>query len=605
MLHLTIRPTTTCTPAGKVYLDAVKLRVEARILAGELTSSTGRSYINALDAFAEWVNRPPTQIPVDLRDIEARLPEDGFDPARQKSHKAYALMRRRILASVREYWGVHEKMNALREQEDEWTDLFAAMQPYTKAKSGSWAWHPMCLAAMRSFALVARAHGVQPRDLDVNKAQMLDDLYLGNKRRANRACLQRLDDIRKFPNALPLLPRNPIGFDAAYRQKIASGLPVSFENQFETWITTVTRSGWDPVEKAYSDHCAKHAHVLRSAFRCYLRIALEFDLISRNESEILPVLRSDEAIRLVAQEMFARKARTKSGGKLEVRTSRKYLRGIRQVLDAHGVDTTVLGQIIANNKDSRRGAKADKSMTKKNRAFCEALVEKLHLQRRFLFSFKQLREEAEAIMARAKIDRRQMTKNEIARVRMLGAAACFAAIEIGGAPIRVGNAMALTCMGDDAQIRIPRTSNKQIQVVIPEELTKNRAQIEFPVPQNKHGCVDTIRWYFDVIRPLFPYANGSDFLFPAVRAFGKPMDPTRFGERFSEFMRTIVDLPMTPHQMRHGQTSLLLNAHPEEIEVIAKRIDDSVDTLRRFYGWLNAMRIVERGQDLLVGLMNG
>lgn len=69
-------------------------------------------------------------------------------------------------------------------------------------------------------------------------------------------------------------------------------------------------------------------------------------------------------------------------------------------------------------------------------------------------------------------------------------------------------------------------------------------------------------------------------------------------------MRTVVDLPMTPHQMRHGQTSLLLNAHPEEIEVIAKRIDDKAETLRAFYGWLDAMRLVERGQDLLVGLMD-
>jgi site-specific recombinase XerD len=129
--------------------------------------------------------------------------------------------------------------------------------------------------------------------------------------------------------------------------------------------------------------------------------------------------------------------------------------------------------------------------------------------------------------------------------------------------------------------------------------------IEFPILKNKHGCFDTIHWYLNEIRPLFAHASESAFLFPAVRAVGKPMEPSRFGAKFSEFMRTIVDLPMTPHQMRHGQTSLLLNAHPEEIQVIAKRIDDSADTLRRYYGWLNTMRLVERGQDLLVGLMDG
>ena len=69
-------------------------------------------------------------------------------------------------------------------------------------------------------------------------------------------------------------------------------------------------------------------------------------------------------------------------------------------------------------------------------------------------------------------------------------------------------------------------------------------------------------------------------------------------------MRTYVDLPMTPHQMRHGQVSLLLNAHPEEIEVIAKRIDDKAVTMRTFYSFIKALAMVERGQDLLKGLIN-
>ena len=69
-------------------------------------------------------------------------------------------------------------------------------------------------------------------------------------------------------------------------------------------------------------------------------------------------------------------------------------------------------------------------------------------------------------------------------------------------------------------------------------------------------------------------------------------------------MRTHVGVPMTPHQMRHGQTSLLLNAHPNEVEVIAQRIGDHPDTLRRYYGWLNALKLVERGQDLLAGLID-
>jgi hypothetical protein len=40
--------------------------------------------------------------------------------------------------------------------------------------------------------------------------------------------------------------------------------------------------------------------------------------------------------------------------------------------------------------------------------------------------------------------------------------------------------MRLTLVGEDAQIRIPKTGKKEIKVLIPAELTKNGAEIEFP-----------------------------------------------------------------------------------------------------------------------------
>lgn len=153
------------------------------------------------------------------------------------------------------------------------------------------------------------------------------------------------------------------------------------------------------------------------------------------------------------------------------------------------------------------------------------------------------------------------------------------------------------------QIRIPKKGKTAIKLHIPAHLTKNKATIEFPIRSSRYGYFDTIRWYLRVIRPLFPHAATSPYLFPAVKTPGAHLNPDFFGAEFAALMRTVVNLPMTPHQMRHRQTSLLLDRHPNEIEVIAKRIDDVASTLRQFYGWLNSMKLVERGQDLLVGLM--
>ncbi|MEZ5778869.1 MAG: hypothetical protein R3E44_10965 [Paracoccaceae bacterium] len=605
MLQMTIQPAATCmTLATGPTLADVVLRVRDRILAGELTQSTGDSYIGAIRSLGERLNKPLHMIEATLENLTGLLPENGFDLLHDSSNIAYDLKRRRVMAAVKDFVGLHAAQKKLRDLRDDWNELFDVLVPLAEGKSGAWAWHPLKLAALRAFALVARAHGWQPRDLNAARAQVIDDSYGGNKRAANRTCLKRLDEIRRFPEALGLLPNEPIGFDASHRREIKSGFPVAFETMFMPWIDAITKSGWDPVSQSFSDDHVGHAHVLRAALRCYIRIALDLGRIAPDVGDILPTLACRETQRLVAGEMFARHSRTKSDGHLEKRTSRKYLKGVRQVLSHLGCDVSLLDQILANNKDARAGVTAEKRMTLKNRRFCEALVNRPDLRRRFLFSYQTLRRAAESILSRARGAGHDLTKHEMARVRMLGACACFAAIEIGGAPIRVRNAMGLTCIGDDAQIRIPGKGNKPITVHIPAELTKNDVAIEFPIRWNRHGCHDTIRWYLTEIRPLFPHTDGSIYLFPAVRAPGRPMAPGDFADTFCDLMRTVVDLPMTPHQMRHGQTSLLLNAHPEEIEVIAKRIDDKAETLRAFYGWLDAMRLVERGQDLLVGLMD-
>ncbi|TCS60190.1 hypothetical protein EDD52_1157 [Primorskyibacter sedentarius] len=613
MLDLTSHPRTSTHAAAAIgpvpavsgqpgpTLDDMHAHVAAR---RDISDKTRDRYLSAITKAGERLNKPLAVIPAELALLEERFPLDGFDPTHWSTDTAYQLFRRRLQAPLREFLGVHKKQAALRAQEDDWTILFAAIEPLSKGKVGRTArWHPMKLSMLRTFAIVARAYGWQPRDLTLAEAQRIDADFRGNKREANARALRRLDELREFPQILPLLPPHPIGFSAKRRAPLLTALHPSWEAQFLPWIEAVTRTGWDPVGKVFADDHAGHAHVLRAAFRTALRIGVEIGAIGPDQPDLKAILAEDEILCAIAGEMFARRLRTRRNGRLEPRTSRKYLKGLNQVRAHLGIDTTMMKLVLANNSVSRMGKKADRCMTPTNRKFCEGVVEKPALRRRFLGAFKELRATAQSISAQIAAEDRKPTPREIARVRMLGAAACFAAIEIGGAPIRVENAMRLTCVGEDAQIRIPESGKKPIKVLIPAELTKNKAEIAFPVRANKHGCHDTIRWYLQVIRPMFPHAATSPFLFPAIKTQGAHFNPDFFGAEFAGLMRTVVNMPMTPHQMRHGQTSLLLDRHPNEIEVIAKRIDDTLGTLRQFYGWLNSMKLVEHGQDLLVGLM--
>ena len=570
----------------------------------DLSATTCKRYLTAIAKAGERLNMPLAAIPAELALVEERFPLTGFDPMHWSTDSAYALFRRRLQAALKEFLGKHAEQARLRAMQDDWTRLFAAIAPLTEGRVGQGAkWHPMKLAALKAFALVARSYGWQPRDLDLARARQLDMLQ-GNKREANRRALDRLDELRQFPDLLAWLPPRPIGFSSQARVPRLAPLAPHWEDQVCAWVDVVTRSAWDPVTQSFTDDHEGHAHVMRSALRTMLRIALEKSLLAPDGEDLLPLLADDETICAIAGEMFARRKRSRREGHLEPRTARKYLKGLNQLRAHLGLDTSLLGQVLANNKDAREGKKADRRMTPKNRAFCESLIDKRPLRKRFLNSFQVLRAEAEALLECARLEQRALTGHERARVRMLGSCACFAAIEIGGAPIRVDNAMQLTCIGEDAQIRLPKSTKKPIKVLIPAELTKNKVEIEFPIRANAYGCHDTVRWYASVIRPLFLYAETSPYLFPAVTVPGAPLSAGYFGAEFSALMRTVVNLPMTPHQMRHGQTSLLLDRHPNEIEVIAKRIDDTPQTLRQYYGWISALKLVERGQDLLVGLMH-
>lgn len=608
MLDLTGRPaastlaitTGSAAPGGAPTLAELHAHVSART---DITGSVKTRYLGAIEEAARLLNKPLSMITAGFALVEERFARDGYDPLHWPSNDAYMLFRRRLQAPLREFLGIHAEQARLRAMEDDWSRLLAAIEPLCEGKVGHGApWHPMKLAALRSFALVARAYGWQPRDLTLAAARQIDAEFRGNKKDANRRSLRRLDELRAFPKLLPLLPARPIGFSGKDMAPERQALDPAWEAQFQLWVDAVTKSGWDPVDQVFADDHAGHAHVLRSAFRTILRVGLEIGAIAEGV-DLRTVLGDDEALCAIAGELFARRHRPKRAGRLAPRSSRKYLKGLNQVRAYLGLDTTLLAQVLANNAVAREGKKADKRMTPKNRTFCEGLVEKPVMRRRFLGSFRVLRAEAEAILDQATQEKRKLTGHERARVRLLGACACFAAIEIGGAPIRVENAMNLTCIGEDAQIRIPEKGKKKIEVLIPAELTKNEVEIAFPIRANSFGCHDTIRWYLQTIRPLFPQAGTSLYLFPAVKTPGVPLNASYFGAEFAALMRTVVDLPMTPHQMRHGQTSLLLDKHPNEIEVIAKRIGDTAATLRQFYGWLNALKLVERGQDLLVGLM--
>lgn len=607
MLNLTMKKTADvakCVAVHSPMLEDVMLDIDRRAAASEITSTTADSYRAAIRLLARKHNVPVKSCRADLADFERRFPLDGFDPDWHNSEDAYLTWRRRAQGSLGAALGVAEKRRKQRHVCDDWTHLVEALKPYTKNHPTRWVVAPQKLIAIEQFAQTCRQYERQPQSIDCAFMLELETHYGGNKRWNHRRAAIRMDEWRAIPEVADLLPPRPIGFDKADWKKPID-VPTQFMAEIEPWVLATTQADWDPVDKEFTSDHREHARVARCAFRTYLRSAVSNAAIDAIAPSCLPAFLDHEAARAVLSDLIARTKRPKGMDRLSPRTIRKYLKVIVQVLGAADHEPEILVQALNANRVLSAGAKAEKRMTPENQKFCERLVERKDHRVKFLGSFLWLRRAAEEILDAAKAEARGLTPRERSRVCLLGMCAAFAALEIAGAPLRIVNVLNAHMFGDDAWIRVPDKGNGPIKVHIPAEFTKAGVEaIRFQIKPNKYQGHDTILWFVRRIRPLIPAADGNCFFLPSPRKPGAPVSDKWFREEFKAAMRSIVGLPACPHQFRHGQASLLLNKHPGEVVVIAKRTGHSVGTLLRFYAFLDAIKAMERGQDMMLGLMD-
>lgn len=536
---------------------------------------------------------------------------------------AYKKWRQQCRKAIEIATGAAAEKAELRDRQDGWADLLAAIKVHTK--DGGVIHHPAAASPVAKLADIARRAGIEPWNL-------ADDCSL-DRLEKNFVCPGDLQDARnaqKFlnnfgflPELAALLPAKPVPIYPTRRQRAA--LPAHIETYLVQLVERASRKGRDEV---MGDDATSVASTTKSAWLAALRHHVRM----LPECPVEPALNyihpitdleavNDVASLFAREHLYATLRRTKEVMHLPdtiiQASAYGYYTDILKVLwrnspevdefgdqidpDAPTLITAKTHTAIKDTKFMQEGRELAQGMTTKNMDWCKALVQDKTKRNRFRRMHLRMMAAANAILDVAKVEGRELTAAETTKVRQLGTSAAACAIEFSGRPIRMGNVLGLRLYGPRKNFFTPGKGRSYSFVLYADETKSGKDEPETPL-KAKLGGPKVLDWYLEVIRPLFPHHQKSIYLFPAIKEPGQ-----RLGHRIFDtwFQRAAADaeLPMTFHQWRHGYASLLLDADWNNLPFAAQMLGNTEGVCARNYSWIDKERVILEGQEKTIAAM--
>lgn len=552
-----------------------------------------------------WDHVPLSARKLDLEAFEQRFPVKGFDPTRHKSEAAYKAWRRKVGAVLKAYLAatgprpaptVPASVDPARNARARWDRLLAAIEAYVDTV-GCDSFPPQRLIPITSLARRAAALGLGPLDLEGAALASLGAGLTGNERRSVIGGLRNLNALRGTATIAALLPACPYSLTPWPRRGKIAELPASLQGQIAAWLDRSCGGKWDPVahqriEGTSADDRSKKDVALRR----YCAAALaEFPELG-SEVRLDDLMTYDICVAVLRHWM------TKSSRPLTARTIEAYHRAVKTVAAHNDVDVSEIAALEKTSAMLIEGKQDGKSMSPRVRRFCEDLLANKAMQTALLTMHIRARRLAQSLFDRAAAAGRPLSEREAERIRQLGVIAAFCAIETCAAPLRIENVANLRLRGEGADLLLPNRATPHARILLPGARVKNGAAIEASLRQDHRNGLDTLLWYVEKVRPLFPSHQTSEYLFPAVRSTGG-LDKKLLRDWFIRLSRGL-GLPMRPHNFRHAIASMLIQKHPGQYDAVAVLLGDTEATVRCYYAWVNRRMQIEAAQALVLEIAN-
>ncbi|OWY06301.1 hypothetical protein [Thioclava sp. IC9] len=552
-----------------------------------------------------------TELSLDI--FDAWFPLNGWNRVTMPrlSREVYNSYRKRARAAIARALGVTEEKEKLRRQEDRWTELAEWLSGLPRFKD-----KPASLVAITStLTLLCREAQLSTEELSQAVILRLFQMATTKQKRSLRNAFRTIYDLQNdsahslairefFPTAIEPVrtgPRKSYTISKRLLDEIDELTLVSY------------RKGYIEIAQSSKTRAKKTRDQHKYALRTVVDALIATGHLMPDAETATFALSNRNAMVAACQHIYTRVKQ----GELAASTATTKMSYLPAILERNGI---VIPDLRAKLLEVPEFClHIDKSeMPDETQRICRHLIDDLAFRADFLLSHAAPRAAAENIIRAARRAKRDLTHIERTRVRQLGTVALFCALECGCAPIRVGNFLAISIEGSAPWLI--KNKSKEYMLHIPATHTKNKKPIKAPLCASEERYLETVEWFLQDIRWLFFWdqaanvvssseclvrlakqlASKSDWLVPGVKDPSRCLTDTTFRKWFENIMVNIAGITIDPSNFRHGQASLLYFLFPDQIETIAARLGDTVDTVLRYYAWIHQEKLMRKGQSMLV-----
>ena len=562
-----------------------------------LGEAARRTYAQAVRKAARLIGRTPDRIPACSTQFQSMFPNKEYVRSWGKTFCAAKRWKRNVSAAINGATGTIAAQKERRSRRDDWAALLAVLGAIAEKNLPSlFELHPKQLICVQSCADIARKLEVRLTDIDPDVAFCL--YRAAPTRAAKDAVVEALDliDQSRFitdRRIQSILPVQPVGFVRPERAEKVT-IPASVMQELDDWVDLASRGRWSITDNAYTGGVSPTPYL--NAAKKIITTAERAGALKLAELNTIAAA-FDERVLVTVVRMLRNLHKNDGVGAITPRTARGYFECLTPLLERNGADTSSVRMILDTDRWLKTGRRSRTEMSPHVRSFCRSVVTNMNARIQFLSLHIQLRKNAILHLKAAQMTTGREAERYLEKARRFGTCAAFAALETDAIPARVSSVLRSTFRGSAAWLCLGYRKVDDGRLMIPAAHVKNRKPLFATISATSRlRGLETLRWYEEVIRPLFSNHQNDDHFFPAIKKQGWPLPYATFKSWWSDCAAECGFPGLNPHMFRHGQASILVAENPGNWSLVAARLGDTEAICKAVYAWIDHEKLVLAGQ---------